>query len=82
MCIATAFDEGNPRAGFDTIVGQGAGVLNGVSGATASFRFTDAGERGREDRATITISDPGGNIVFQISDARITVGGNHQAHRN
>jgi len=52
-----------------------------VSGATASFRFTDAGEPGREDRATITISDPGGNIVFQISDARITEGGNHQAHR-
>jgi len=56
MCIDTAFDEGNPRAGFETIVGQGTGVLNGVSGATASFRFTDAGEPGRDDRATITIS--------------------------
>jgi len=80
-CIDTAADEGNPRAGFDTIVGQGGGVLNGVSGANVSFRFTDAGEPGRNDTATITITDADGNVVFQISDARITEGGNHQAHR-
>ena len=74
-------NQGNPKAGFDTIVGQGTGVLNGVSGATASFKFTDAGEPGRNDTATITISDRDGNVVFQLSNAKITAGGNHQAHR-
>jgi hypothetical protein len=80
-CVDTPANEGNPKAGFDTIVGQGTGVLNGVSGATASFKFTDAGEPGRNDTATITISDSAGNIVFQLTNAKITAGGNHQAHR-
>ena len=79
-CVDTAADEGQPRAGFDTIIGQGTGVLNGVSGATAKFHFTDAGEPGRNDTATITITDRNGNIVFQLNDARIVEGGNHQAH--
>lgn len=80
-CIDTAADEGNPRAGFDTIMGQGTGTFNGVSGATASFRFTDAGEPGRNDTATIVITDRDGNVVFQLDNERITKGGNHQAHR-
>lgn len=75
------FDEGQPDAGFDTIVGQGTGVLNGVAGASATFSFTDAGEPGRGDRATITITDASGNVVFDISDVEIERGGNHQAHR-
>jgi hypothetical protein len=81
-CVDTAADEGQPKAGFDTIVGQGGGVLNGVSGATARFSFTDAGEPGVDDTATITIADRDGNVVFQITNAKITDGGNHQAHRN
>lgn len=80
-CVDTAADEGQPRAGFDTIIGQGSGTLNGQSGATASFSFTDAGEPGRNDTATITITDRQGNIVFQVNNQRITEGGNHQAHR-
>ena len=80
-CIDTAADEGQPRAGFDTIVGQGTGTLNGVSGATARFRFTDAGEPGRGDTATITIVAPDGTVVFELENERILVGGNHQAHR-
>ena len=80
-CLDTPADEGNPKAGFDTIVGQGTGVLNGESGATASFRFTDAGEPGRNDTATITIADADGNVVFQLTNEKIAVGGNHQAHR-
>jgi hypothetical protein len=79
-CIDTPADEGQPRAGFDTIVGQGTGTLNGVGGATTTFRFTDAGEPGRNDTATITIMDANGNIVFQLTDAKILEGGNHQAH--
>jgi hypothetical protein len=81
MCLDTPADEGQPKAGFDTIVGQGTGVLNGQSGASARFRFTDAGEPGRNDTATITIVDPAGNVVFQLTDAKILEGGNHQAHR-
>jgi hypothetical protein len=81
MCLDTPADEGQPRAGFDTIVGQGTGVLNGQRGATAKFRFTDAGEPGRGDTATITITDASGNVAFQLTDARILAGGNHQAHR-
>ncbi len=80
-CIDTPANEGNPKAGFDTIVGQGTGVLNGASGATATFKFTDAGEPGRNDTATITISDRDGNVVFQLTNAKIAEGGNHQAHR-
>jgi hypothetical protein len=80
-CVDTPADEGNPRAGFDTIVGQGEGTLNGESGATASFRFTDAGEPGRNDTATITIVNADGDVVFQLNNARIAAGGNHQAHR-
>jgi hypothetical protein len=80
MCLDTPADEGQPRAGFDTIVGQGTGVLNGVPGATARFRFTDAGEPGRNDTASITIADAGGNVVFEVTNEKILVGGNHQAH--
>ena len=81
MCLDTPADEGQPKAGFDTIVGQGTGVLNGEAGATATFRFTDAGEPGRNDTATITIADADGNVVFRLDNAKIAAGGNHQAHR-
>jgi hypothetical protein len=78
-CLDTPFDEGNPRAGFDTITGQGTGTLNGGT-ATATFRFTDAGEPGRGDRASITIVQ-GGVPVLEFEDERASAGGNHQAHR-
>ena len=80
-CLDTPADEGQPRAGFDTIAGQGTGTLNGVGGATATFRFTDAGEPGRGDTATITIMEADGDVAFQIENAPILEGGNHQAHR-
>jgi len=35
-----------PAANFDTFIGTGNGRLNGVSGATATWTFTDAGEPG------------------------------------
>lgn len=80
-CHDTPADEGNPRAGFDTIIGQGMGRLNGVSGASATFRFTDSGEPGRNDTATITILDPDGEPVLELENVRASGGGNHQAHR-
>lgn len=79
-CLDTPYDEGTPRAGFDTIVGQGAGRLNGEP-ATATFRFTDRGQPGRDDLATITITDDDGNIVLTVTDLLAGDGGNHQAHR-
>ena len=78
-CLDTPFDEGNPRAGFDTITAQGTGTLNGAP-ASITFRFTDAGEPGRDDRATFTIVQ-GGAPVIEVSDQRAAAGGNHQAHR-
>jgi hypothetical protein len=78
-CLDTPFDEGNPRAGFDTIEGAGDGTLNGAP-ASADFRFTDAGEPGRNDRATITIMSGGVNVL-EITDVTASGGGNHQAHR-
>ena len=66
-----------PGAGFDTYDGTGTGRLNGVSGATAEWTFTDAGEPGDEDFADIVITDPAGNVVA-VSGALSR--GNHQAH--
>lgn len=81
-CLDTRADEGQPKAGFDTIIGQGTGVLNGDDGASATFSFTDAGEPGKNDTATITITDADGNVVFQITNAKISAGGNNQAHKS
>ena len=71
-------DERNPVAGFDTIVGSGTGRYNGVSGATITFTFTDAGEPGKKDMSTILIVDASGSPVLDVS-AKLK-GGNHQAH--
>jgi hypothetical protein len=68
-----------PRpAPFDTLVGQGIGRFNGVSGYTISFKFTDNGEPGMTDLATIEIRDPQGRLVLFVSGNLHN--GNHQAH--
>lgn len=71
-------DERPPVAGFDTYVGTGTGRYNGESGATIEFTFTDAGEPGKNDDATIKITDAGGNEVLSVSGK--LKNGNHQAH--
>jgi len=68
-----------PKAGFDTLQGSGTGRYNGVSGATAVWTFTDAGEPGDNDTATILIKDADGNTVLSVSGN--LSGGNHQAHK-
>ena len=78
-CLDTPISEGQPNAGFDTIYGQGTGTLNGVSGATIRFTFTDAGEPGRADTAEFLITAPNGSIAY---DGGALDGGNHQAHRS
>ena len=62
---------------FDTYAGSGSGRYNGAAGASASWRFVDAGEPGRNDTAQIVIKDAGGNTVL---NATATLSkGNHQA---
>ena len=48
-------------------------------GATATWRFTDAGEPGVNDRATIDVWDAAGGHVLTVSNT-LTFG-NHQAHK-
>ncbi|MCZ7357095.1 MAG: hypothetical protein O8C66_05540 [Candidatus Methanoperedens sp.] len=68
-----------PAAGFDTYTGTGTGSYNGVSGATIEWTFTDAGEPGTSDSATIVIKDSSGNIVLSVSGN--LKNGNQQAHK-
>ena len=67
-----------PVAGFDTYVGSGTGRDNGVSGATIEFTFTDTGEPGTGDYASILIKDVGGAEVLNALGNLDK--GNHQAH--
>lgn len=68
-----------PPAPFDTYHGQGTGRYDGADGATAEWTFTDAGEPGTGDHATITIKDAAGNTVLTVSGYLDK--GNHQAHK-
>jgi hypothetical protein len=90
-------DPRPPAAGFNTYVGRGTGRYDGASGFCADWIFTDAGEPGDNDKATIRITDtPGapddgvddnivaactGNVLLVIGPATLTFG-NHQAHKN
>jgi hypothetical protein len=60
------------------MVGTGTGSYKGQSGATVSFTFTDAGEPGRADVASITVKDAGGKTVLTVSGP--VSNGNQQAH--
>ena len=68
----------SPAAPCDTITGSGTGSYNGTAGATIQFTFTDAGERGVNDRAVIRIIDASGNVVLETNST--LTGGNQQAH--
>lgn len=67
-----------PAAGFNTYKGKGTGTYNGVAGATAEWTFTDAGEPGTNDTATIKITDVNNNVVLNVSGKLSS--GNQQAH--
>ncbi|HJU42376.1 MAG TPA: Ig-like domain-containing protein, partial [Vicinamibacterales bacterium] len=82
LTVTTAFcsndptiDEQNPPSGFDTIEGTGTGRCNNQD-AIVSWKFTDAGEPGENDTASITIK--GVACSLQISGPLSA--GNHQAH--
>jgi hypothetical protein len=73
------YDEGKPIAGIDTFQGSGKGRLNGVSGATVKFTFTDQGEPGKNaDTVTIVINDGSSDV---LSATGAINQGNHQAHK-
>lgn len=78
-CFNDSISPNPPKAGFDRITGTGIGRYNGVEGAKASWRFTDAGEPGQDDKATIFIADANGNTVLVVSGKLDK--GNQQAHK-
>lgn len=75
----TKIEPNPPRAGFDTYVGSGVGSYNGVAGANAEWTFTDAGEPGKNDLASITIKDASNNVVLVVKG--LLNNGNQQAHK-
>jgi len=88
LTSAFCYDDPNispnpPNAPFDTYVGTGTGKYNGVSGATAEWTFTDAGEPGVNDRIKrLKITDASGNVVLFVPEPGHTLTyGNHQAHK-
>jgi hypothetical protein len=74
-----AVDQMPPKSPFDTLHGVGTGAFNGEEGAVAEWTFTDAGDPGLRDRATITIRKAAGDVVLQVSNTLAY--GNHQAHQ-
>jgi hypothetical protein len=68
----------HPTNIFNTYVGFGTGLLDGAPGATANWTFTDAGEPGSKDTATIVIKDSLGKVVLTVSGKLVF--GNQQAH--
>ena len=70
-------DPRRPLASFDTYRGTGVGRYSGAA-ATAEWTFTDAGEPGRRDMATIVIRNAAGDVVLSATGS--ISGGNHQAH--
>lgn len=63
--------------GFDTISGRGTATCNGLP-TSIEWRFTDAGEAGRSDTATINVT--GGGPCSGFFSTGDLSGGNQQAH--
>jgi len=72
-------NEEQPVAGFDTYKGKGTGRYNGVTGATAEWKFTDDGEPGKNDTVHLKIVDVTLTTVVDIVGTLKV--GNHQAHK-
>jgi hypothetical protein len=52
---------------FNTICGSGVGSIDGVAGTSVYFKFTDAGEPGKQDTAQILIPGPGSTVMIMQS---------------
>lgn len=77
--VDPTISSGNPTAGFNTYEGSGTGQYNGQPGATAHWKFTDAGEPGKNDTMEIEITYMG-TVVLTVPPASKLTQGNHQAH--
>lgn len=77
-----AIEPNPPDASFDTYIGGGTGKLKVGPGpfeaGRAEWTFTDGGEPGKTDTATITVFDSDDNAVMVVSGPLQV--GNHQAH--
>ena len=67
-----------PAAPVNEVIATGIGKYNGVAGYTINFHFTDVGEPGLNDYASITITAPDGTVVLQVAGTLHY--GNQQAH--
>ncbi len=68
-----------PPSVYDTLVGSGSGKWNGFPGATATWKFQDAGEPGvNKDPVQLVIKNSFGITVLTVN-GKLT-GGNLQAH--
>ena len=67
--IDKSLDSSTPNNNqFNTICGTGTGNFNGTSnGATVYFKFTDAGEPGKNDFAQIIIPAPGTTVTVNVT---------------
>jgi hypothetical protein len=82
LCSDTAAIQQPPSAPFDTFLGEGTGTFNGQP-ATIVFTFTDGGEPGTKDTASVIITPTGGTtpaLVCNQAAFPLTFG-NHQAHK-
>jgi hypothetical protein len=75
-----AIKDSHPTSTFNAQVASGSGDLDGVPGATVVVTFSDAGEPGRKDTASLSVKDAGGTTVLSVS-GNLTEG-NQQAHAN
>lgn len=71
-------EDGGRRGGLDTLTGVLWGRYDGVDGASIEIVFTDDGEPGTTDEATMVIVDAFGHIVLDVTGPLEF--GNHQAH--
>jgi hypothetical protein len=77
VCFADPSVNGDPAAGFNTVIGLASGSYNGTKGATARFTFTDAGEPGKGDFANLLIEAEGATVLSVSGNLE---SGNQQAH--
>jgi hypothetical protein len=78
-CTNDGYSPFPPYATFDVFTATGTGSLNGVSGATISFVFTDHGEPGIKDTVYMVIKDKSNKTVLTVNTAYLYKG-NQQAH--
>ena len=60
----SSISQAMPSAPFNTYKGTGAGKVNGTTAASVEWTFTDGGEPGTRDRATIVIKGRTGNVIM------------------